>query len=142
MKETKLINITFVALMFIGLFTSCSDNGDDESGNDRKDILKEIIGVWYAPNGEWEGCSFRNVYNFINSNTVIDYSTVSNSRKGWRDGCTEIPGHSGWYYGTGSERSYTYYIYDNKIYITNNKILTIGGEALYEDGSNGVYRKW
>lgn len=131
----------FLAVVLCIGVVSCKD--DDDDGNGQKIQSSRISGFWSASNGSYEGVSFRVVYNFINSNTVVYYSTVSNSTRGW--GTVEIesiPGHSGWYYSPSSMSNYTYYILDNKIYMTNGKIFTITDSGLLEDGSNSVYTKW
>ncbi len=132
--------VLLAAVLCAGV-VSCKDDDDDDNG--QKIQSSRISGFWSASNGSYEGVSFRVVYNFINSNTVVYYSTVSNSTKGWGSaGIEPIPGHSGWYYAPLSISNYTYYILDNKIYMTNGKIFTITDSGLLEDGSNFVYTKW
>lgn len=146
MKRKKLLDALLLAMVCMFSFTACSSGGDDDNGDDTEwtggKNSNSILGMWSAPNTSWQGTTFISVYNFINENTVVDYSTVSNSREGWRGGYTEMPGHSGWYYGTGASRNLTYYIYENKIYITDGHILTISGNRLLEDGSDRAYTKW
>lgn len=136
---STLLTITFTLYTFC-IVTSC--NGDDEesdAGNGQS-----VSGIYKADNGDYKGVSFIMVYNFINSNTVIDYSTVANSQYGWASGATlaQIPGHPGWYYAQQSAKQYTYYVVNNKIILSNGKILTKNGSNLTVDGSGTVYSKW
>ena len=147
MKRKKLLDALLLAMLCIFSFTACSSDDDDDKNDDTEwtgggKNSNGILGMWSAPNTSWKGTTFISVYNFINENTVVDYSTVSNSREGWSSGYTEMPGHKGWYYGTGASRNLTYYIYENKIYITDGHILTISGNTLLEDGSDRAYTKW
>lgn len=119
-------------------FTSCgSDDDDANSGSS-----SGITGMYGGDNGTYSGTTFKMVYNFIDDNTVIDYSTVSNSSDDWRYGCEEMQNHSGWYYAPSSMRYLTYYIIDNKIFISDDTILTISGNTLLREGSSHVYKKW
>ena len=128
-----------MAIMLCSGIISCNNEEDSDEYNAPS---SHISGLWSASNGSYKGVSFLIVYNFINSNTVIDYSTVSNSTRGWAAEIESIPGHSGWYYAPLSMKNYTYYILNNKIYITNGKIFTITDSGLLEDGSNKIYTKW
>ena len=121
-------------------FTACSDDDDDNGGSGPGGT--DLSGYWYAPNGEYNGVEFILVYNFINSNTVTKYSTVSNSTEGWTGNVAAIPGHPGWYHAPGTERTYTYAVADNKIVISDGTVLTIADGRLIEDGSSTVYYKW
>ena len=143
MKEKSLswLTLLLTVVLCVG-FASCDKDDDDDEENGGKGNSSGITGLWSASNGSYQGVSFRFVYNFINSNTVVDYSTVSNSREGWIGEVVAIPGHSGWYYSPNGMRNYTYYVLDNKIYITDGTILTITDGGLLEDGSNVVYTRW
>ncbi len=125
----------FIVLPFGISFQSCDDESEksNESG---------LIGMWRASAGSYQGESFLSVYEFINENTVIAYSTVSSSSEGWRGDVDTLPEHSGWYYSPSAIRYLTYYIVDNKIYITDGTILTLLGTQLVEDDSSVVYTKW
>lgn len=135
-KFSRLIPI-FIVSLFIVAFSSCGD--DDDNG---KPSSGSISGFWSAPNGTYKGQTFILVYNFINKNTVVDYSTVSNSASGWTGDVATVPNHSGWYYSPSSMRNLTYVIADNKIIISDGTILTITANGLLEDGSSVVYTKW
>lgn len=131
-----------MAVVCACLFLSCSNNDDED--NKVGSEIHDIEGLWFSPNGTYQGTSFLLVYNFINYNTVINYSTVSSSMDGWASGTdlSVIPGHAGWYYSTYSARTLTYYVFDNKIFISDGTILTISGSTLLLDDSSVVFRKW
>jgi len=114
---------------------SCGDDDDTAPSS-------SISGFYAADNGSYSGETFKLVYNFINDNTVIDYSTVSSSSESWRYGCEEMPNHSGWYYAPSSMSYRTYYTIDNKIYISDGTILTISGSTLLREGSSHIFKKW
>lgn len=126
-------SIVSVVLLNI-ILISCSKNGVDDS----------ISGL-YVCFQSVEEYEYAYVYNFINGNAVINYSTVKNSTDGWMESAVleQIPGHPGWYYSSSSKRQYTYVISENKIFISDGTILTINSDGtLVPDGYNIVYKKW
>lgn len=137
MKKDIFKYLCAIVLIIIpmALFTACSDD-DGSSG----------ISGYYSdePSIGWDGYTFRSVYFFKNSNTVIKYDYVANGRY-WNDS-SPFPEHTGWYYDGGGGQTFTYTIHGNKIYITNGTIMTIenGGERLVPDGygSHWTYTRW
>lgn len=136
MKTTDRLTHLIAVIFALCSLTSCSDDDTHD------ETTTDITGLWYAPNATIDGVAFRTVYNFINSNTVADYSTVSSSPNGWLDETSTIPGHPGWYYAPSAARNYTYYVIGNKIYITNGTIFTVSGDRLLEDGSGKIWQRW
>lgn len=138
--RAKILPLYILAFALCLGFTACSDDDDNNNGSGTGGT--ELLGYWYAPNGGGGGIEFILLYNFINYNTVTEYSTVSNSTEGWIGDYAAIPGHSGWYHAPGTERNYTYVVADNKVIISDGTVLTIADGRLLEDGSSTVYYKW
>ncbi|MBO7248775.1 MAG: hypothetical protein J6U88_01675 [Bacteroidales bacterium] len=133
---TKFIKSALImaALFFLCFsFVSCSKVGGGS----------KLSGYYSTtPQEGWEGYDFRRVYHFINSNTVVYYEYVANGR--YWDFSEQLK--SGWYIQEGCGKHYTYTISENKVFITNGKILTIenDGESLMPDGESSWSRftKW
>lgn len=110
--------------------------------NESESSESGLIGMWRASGGSYQGESYLFVYEFINENTVIDYSTVSSSSDGWIGDFETLPGHNGWYYSPSAVRYLTYYVIDNKIYINDGTLLTLLDTQLIKDNSSISYNKW
>ena len=127
------------SVMCLGLLSCAKENNKGVSGYYS---TMEVYNSWYD-------CYNRHkVYEFINKNTVIDYGVVwPASAISKNEDAMPLPNKTGWYYiGTEGGDVYTYVIEDNKIFLTNGKVLTIedGGNSLIPDGgsiSNRLY-KW
>jgi len=135
MKRSIFTISLIAAVLMSGILTSCSKNTD---------LFAGVSGM-YAYFSEIDGVKYAHVYNFTNSNTVITYGTVSNSKQGWSSSSAleQIPGHSGWYYDSNCKRQYTYAVVGNKITTTNGDVFTINSDgSLTPDGSNRTYKKW
>jgi len=99
-----------------------------------------LAGIWYA-NDQWIGNEHdRAAMDFVNSNTVIWYGTVSTNKNAFQDmEGTALDGCAGWYYF--SKTYYTYVLTDNKIFF-NDRIFTIFEDYLVEDGSSSQWKPW
>lgn len=99
-----------------------------------------LTGLWYA-NDQWIGNEHdRAAMDFVNSNTVIWYGTVSTNKNAFQNmEGTALDGCAGWYYF--SKTYYTYVLTDNKIFF-NDRIFTIFEDYLVEDGSSSQWKPW
>lgn len=138
MKNEMFKYLCAIMLMYVPsiLFTACSDEDGSSS----------ILGYYSdEPSIGWDDYTFRSVYFFKNSNTVVKYDYVANGRY-WDDYYSApFPEHSGWYYQDGCDQYYTYAIHGNKVYITDGTVMTIenGGARLIPDGSSfRSYTRW
>ena len=99
----------------------------------------KLLGLW-SSEPYWEsywGWNTRTiVYNFINSNTVVEYSNVADKYydDSWPHITTPIPGHSGWYRQGEYDATWTYVFEDNKVILSNGTIFTYMDGKLYKDG--------
>lgn len=131
MKILKIFGLPITIFLICINFISCNNTNNNE-----------IQGIWYTSVGEFDGLSFRHVYEFIDSNTVIDYGTIGNTEKGWTDYYEEFPHYNGWYYTPSTLTYNTYFINSNKIVISDGTILTINENVLLLENSNSIYKRW
>ena len=99
-----------------------------------------MTGMWYA-NDQWFGNEHdRMAMDFINSNTLIWYGTVSTNKNAFQNmEGVSLDGCAGWYYF--GKTYYTYVLTDNKIFF-NDRIFTIFEDYLVEDGSSWQWKPW
>lgn len=129
MKKLKFFSLIAVVMMACAMFVSCGDDSDGGS--------KSLKGYWVTKSEEgWKGYQFCRALYFQNSNTVLVYQYVANGRY-WDNYSESFGGKSGWYYQGYETR--TYVVNDNKVYISDGKILTISGDRLVSDGGSYDY---
>ena len=127
-------SLSIVMLLFVGMsFVSC----------EKKDALGDSMsGLYYY---EYDWC-YRDAYHFIQKNTVVRYSHLTRDYgTTWGDGIISIPfeERDGWYRCTyANKTTLTYYIVENKIFMSDGDILTIVGDILIREGSGNEFRIW
>lgn len=129
------------------LLTSCKKNSTDETSISEN----ELQGLWSSEsywNSFWNDNQREDVYNFINSNTAIEYVNVVDKKypPGNEEHAptidTPVPGHSGWYRSGDKDRTWTYVYEDNKVILSNGMIFTYMDGKLYKEGSSVVLLPW
>lgn len=99
-----------------------------------------LAGMWYANDLWFENEHDRVAIDFVNSNTLIWYGTVSTNKNAIQNmEGTTLDGCAGWYYF--SKTYYTYVLTDNKIFF-NDRIFTIFENYLIEDGTSWQWVPW
>ena len=127
-------SLSIVMLLLVGMtFVSCEKEG--KLGN-------SMYGLYYHDT-YWLG---RDAYHFIQKNTVVRYSCLTQDPEDtWGDGIPSIPfeERDGWYRNPyGNKTTLTYYIVENKIFMSDGDILTIVGDILIREGSGNEFRIW
>lgn len=119
-----------VSLVMTAQFTSCSDEPS-----------KNLKGNWYVYNLPSKGQDGTGeAYYFVNDDYLIYYHNVT-GRKTWINSTALTGKMDGYYYETGFDKSYSYEVVDNKVYVVmQGKILTIDGDKLIRDGG-GTFKK-
>lgn len=132
-KFTKAL-AAIVLMMVVVVTTGCNKKPE----NPEQTVT--LAGIWYA-NDQWIGNEHdRAAMDFVNSNTVIWYGTVSTNKNAFQNmEGTALDGCAGWYYF--SKTYYTYVLTDNKIFF-NDRIFTIFEDYLVEDGSSSQWKPW
>mgnify|MGYP003315471807 CR=1 FL=1 len=144
MKKIKFLSVLMLLLSVAVGISSCEEiTGNNVSGYYASSTRSSKF------NGK--NYSIRSVYNFISDNEVVYYSMVANGRM-WNtsytgDRSTAFPEHGGWYYQTGTAKTYTYTKIDDKVYITNKGVIldvVDDGDGLVPEGSSYSegYFKW
>ena len=149
MKKIKLLSVLMVLLSVTVGISSCENLF-------KKDIPENNISGYYASStrsSKFNGknYSIRSVYNFVSHSEVVYYSMVANGRL-WNTSSTgdrsaAFPEHSGWYYQTGTEKTYSYTRIEDKVYITNKGVIfdvVDDGDGLVPESSgySEGYFKW
>ena len=123
-------SLSIVMLLLVGMaFVSCEKEG-------------KLYGLYYYE--DWYGD--RDAYHFIEKNTVVRYSALTRDYgTTWGDGIKSIPfeERDGWYRCPyANKTTLTYYIVENKIFMSDGDILTIAGDILIREGRGDEYRIW
>lgn len=126
-------SLSIVMLLFVGMsFVSC----------EKKDALGDSMsGLYYYENNR----GYRDAYHFIQKNTVVRYSNLTRDYGETWDGIPGIPfeERDGWYRCPyANKTTLTYYIVENKIFMSDGDILTIVGDILIREGSGNEFRIW
>lgn len=144
MKKNKLLSLLIVTLVMSVALSSCIEG-----------FGSRITGYYASStrSSKFNGNTYliRSVYNFVSDSEVVYYSMVANGRM-WNtsytgDRSTAFPEHSGWYYQSGTAKTYTYTKIDDKVYITNKGVIldvVDDGDGLVPEGSSYSegYFKW
>ena len=126
--------ILLCATMLIS--TSCEKEGIHKNS---------IRGLYYYEYGHEYNHPQRDVYNFTSKNSVTYYSCLTKDPfEKWSYGENiRFEERSGWWRSEYNIWTLTYYIVDNKVYISNGHTLTISGNTLIRDGNGKqVFRIW
>ena len=126
-------------MLMVAVIITAGCNKKPENPDDPEQSVT-LAGIWYA-NDQWIGNEHdRAAMDFVNSNTVIWYGTVSTNKNAFQNmEGTALDGCAGWYYF--SKTYYTYVLTDNKIFF-NDRIFTIFEDYLVEDGSSSQWKPW
>ena len=116
-------------------FASCGSDDDEKSSSS-----SGVSGLYYYENGG----SGRTAYNFVNSNTVEIYGSMTQDRNATWQGNkgTSFPLRSGWYYWEGNKSTYSYHIVGDMVFIGTDRVMTISGNTLIYDEIGVVLYKW
>ena len=130
----------FLTMVALGcnFLTSCGSDSDSNDNN--TDVVSDL----YYCDVSLGSSQSRQVYYFVNHNTVESYGNITqDANTTWLGQHGEsFPYKAGWYYWPGNKSTMTYYIVDGRIVMTNGTILIINGNTLLLDGSSNVYYKW
>ena len=126
-------------MLTVAVVCAAGCNKKPENPDDSEQTVT-LTGLWYA-NDQWFGNEHdRAAMDFVNSNTVIWYGTVSTNKNAFQNmEGTALDGCAGWYYF--SKTYYTYVLTDNKI-VFNDRIFTVFEDYLVEDGSSSQWKPW
>lgn len=135
----KLMKALAALMLMVAVIITAGCNKKPENPDDPEQSVT-LAGIWYA-NDQWIGNEHdRAAMDFVNSNTVIWYGTVSTNKNAFQNmEGTALDGCAGWYYF--SKTYYTYVLTDNKIFF-NDRIFTIFEDYLVEDGSSSQWKPW
>ena len=136
----------------VAFFSACSSDDDEDAIDEYYDEETGDLTGYYRsePMASFDGtANMCRVLYFKSSNTLIDYTDVADAPY-WDNGGTSNsvppPNHYGWYYKKGTNRSYTYVVEGNKLYITDGSIWTIydNGKRLNRDGfsEDSAFSRW
>lgn len=133
----SLLTIIMVAMLSV-VFVSCSS--DDGDGDDNAGGSSSVSGLYYYETGG----GGRTAYNFVNSNTVDVYGSMTQDGNAtWLGEKGEsFPLRSGWYYWKGNKHTYSYYIVGDLVVIGSDRLMTISGNTLIYDDLGVVLYKW
>ena len=113
----------------------------------KKISTNKLQGLW-STEPHWDdswNCNIRkNVYDFINSNTVCEYYYVADNTTHLDESGYEyesFPGKPGWYNPNG-KTMLTYVFEDNKVILTDGTIFTYMDGKLFKDGSSTILYPW
>ena len=135
----KFMKALAALMLMVAVIITAGCNKKPENPDDPEQSVT-LAGIWYA-NDQWIGNEHdRAAMDFVNSNTVIWYGTVSTNKNAFQNmEGTALDGCAGWYYF--SKTYYTYVLTDNKIFF-NDRIFTIFEDYLVEDGSSSQWKPW
>ena len=135
----KVMKAVAALMLMMAVICTAGCNKKPENPDDPEQTVT-LTGLWYANDQWFENEHDREAMDFINSNTVIWYGTVSTNKNAFQNmEGTSLDGCEGWYYF--SKTYYTYVLTDNKI-IFNDRIFTVFDGYLVEDGSSSQWKPW